>query len=106
VACSAPIIPALLVELHNQMILADGGDPNGALDELKNVGYGTFSFDGSPMDTSVILKEPIVRVMARRVDHPLVGFAAPVVDPPDARVSPAVEGGLLRRTKTESRYPR
>jgi FkbM family methyltransferase len=59
--------PGLFLELHNQMVAAAGGDPNSALDELKNVGYETFAFDGTPIDRNVIFRKPITRVVARRV---------------------------------------
>jgi FkbM family methyltransferase len=60
--------PGLFLELHNQMVAADGGDPNAALDELENLGYGTFSFEGTLIDRSVLFRKPIIRVVARRVD--------------------------------------
>jgi FkbM family methyltransferase len=59
--------PTLFLELHNHMVAADGGDPNAALEELKNLGYAPFSFAGDLLDRAAIFSKPITRLMARRV---------------------------------------
>lgn len=59
--------PVLFLELHNQMITTDGGDPNLALDELAKLGFRVFSIEGSLLERDVILRKPIVRVLAGRV---------------------------------------
>jgi len=61
--------PILFLELHNQMVAADGGDPNAALDELQRLGYVPFSFAGDLLDRSTIFSKPITRVVARRVSN-------------------------------------
>jgi hypothetical protein len=60
--------PVLFLELHNEMILAQGGDRDAALDELKNLGYSVFSLDGMPIDPTTIFDKDIVRIVARRRD--------------------------------------
>lgn len=61
--------PLLFVELHNEMVAADGGDPNAALEELERYGYATFSLDGAEISRDAILQQPIIRVVARRRDE-------------------------------------
>lgn len=58
--------PLLFLELHNQMILLDGGDPGSSLDELANLGYTLYTFDGAMLSRAAILKEPIIRCVASR----------------------------------------
>lgn len=57
--------PTLFLELHNQMVAADGGDPNAALEELRGLGYAPFSFNGESLDRAAIFSKPITRMMAR-----------------------------------------
>jgi FkbM family methyltransferase len=59
--------PVLFLELHNQMVQADGGDPNAALEELRILGYAAFSFEGAQLDRDAIFSKPISRVVCRRV---------------------------------------
>lgn len=58
--------PLLFLELHNQLVTADGRNPNEALDELQSLGYEALALDGSRLDRSAILREPIIRVVAKR----------------------------------------
>jgi FkbM family methyltransferase len=58
--------PLLFLEPHNEMVAADGRDPNEVLDELQSLGYETLALDGSLLDRNAILRESIVRVMAKR----------------------------------------
>lgn len=58
--------PLLFVELHTEMVAADGGDPNAALDELARYGYATFSLEGAEISRDTILRQPIIRVVAKR----------------------------------------
>ncbi|HXN64199.1 MAG TPA: FkbM family methyltransferase [Candidatus Acidoferrales bacterium] len=58
--------PELFLELHTEMVAADGGNPNAALDELDRLGYETFALDGSPIDRRTILEKSIIRIVARR----------------------------------------
>jgi FkbM family methyltransferase len=59
--------PKLFLELHNHMITTDGLDPRAALHELDGLGYETFALDGSPIDRTKILQEPLVRITANRI---------------------------------------
>ena len=59
--------PKLFLELHNHMITTDGLDPRAALDELDGLGYETFALDGSPIDRTRILQEPLIRIAANRI---------------------------------------
>jgi FkbM family methyltransferase len=58
--------PILFLELHNEMITAEGGDPNLTLNELAQLGYGTFGLEGSPLMREFILKKRLIRVVAAR----------------------------------------
>ncbi len=58
--------PKLFIELHNELISLDGGNPYAALDELRDLGYGTFALDGSPLDRSLIVQQPLIRIVAIR----------------------------------------
>jgi FkbM family methyltransferase len=58
--------PILFLELHNEMVAADGGDPNAALEELAALGYHTFSLDGAHVGSKEILERPISRIVAKR----------------------------------------
>jgi FkbM family methyltransferase len=59
--------PTLFLELHNDMVAADGGDPDAALEELQSMGYAPFSYGGVLLDRSDIFRKPIARVVARRI---------------------------------------
>jgi FkbM family methyltransferase len=59
--------PVLFIELHSEMVMVDGGNPEAALDELRSLGYMPFSFTGVALDRASILDKPIARVVARRV---------------------------------------
>ena len=59
--------PTLFLELHNQMVAAEGGDRDAALDELRELGYAPFSFAGDLLDRAAIFSRPITRVVARPV---------------------------------------
>lgn len=56
--------PTLFLELHNEMVASEGGDPNLALDELKELNYELFSTHGEPLKRETILQQPIVRIVA------------------------------------------
>ena len=58
--------PFLFLELHNEMILLDGGDPNSSLDELAKANYEPCTFEGAILARSSILERPIVRCVASR----------------------------------------
>jgi hypothetical protein len=56
----------LFLELHNELVTADGRDPNEALDELQSLGYETLALDGSGLDRIAILRTSIIRIKAKR----------------------------------------
>jgi len=58
--------PVLFLEVHNQIMTSEGGDPGALLDELARIGYNTFGLRGEPIKKCAILKYPIVRIVARR----------------------------------------
>jgi len=58
--------PILFLELHNEMVTAEGGDPNLALDELAQLKYGTFASEGNLLGRDAILQRPIIRIVAAR----------------------------------------
>jgi FkbM family methyltransferase len=58
--------PLLFLELHNELVTADGRNPNEALDELQSLGYETLALDGSSLDRSAILRASIIRIIAKR----------------------------------------
>jgi FkbM family methyltransferase len=59
--------PTLFIELHNEMLAREGGDPDAALQELQRMGYAPFSFAGALLERTAIFDKPISRVVARRV---------------------------------------
>jgi FkbM family methyltransferase len=59
--------PLLFLELHTEMILAEGGDPSAALDELSHLGYATFGLDGAEIPRKTALEKALVRIVARRM---------------------------------------
>lgn len=58
--------PLLFLELHNEMIATDGGNPEETLDFLSEHGYETIALDGRKISRIEILEKPIIRVVARR----------------------------------------
>jgi len=59
---SAPIV---FIELHNEIVTKNGGDPNAALDELAALGYVVLDLEGEPITSEVIFKKAITRVIAK-----------------------------------------
>jgi FkbM family methyltransferase len=59
--------PLLFLELHNEMIRADGGDPARVLDDLAEMKYEELSINGVNADRDRILRMPICRLVARRL---------------------------------------
>jgi len=57
--------PLVFLELHNEMVLASGGDPAYCVNELLRLGYNLFSAHGAPLSAEQALKPPICRVLAR-----------------------------------------
>lgn len=58
--------PLLFLELHNEMIRAEGGDPARVLDDLAEMKYEELSINGVNADRDRILKMPICRLVAGR----------------------------------------
>ena len=58
--------PLLFLELHNEMIRTDGGDPARVLDDLAEMKYEELSINGVNADRDRILRMPICRLVARR----------------------------------------
>jgi len=58
--------PILFLELHNEIIRSEGGDPAMVFDILVGSGYGIFGSNGEPLSSSAILRSPITRVVAKR----------------------------------------
>lgn len=56
--------PVLFLELHNELIRQDGGDPNSALNELARSGYSVRGLNGRAMNRDEILGKALVRVVA------------------------------------------
>ena len=59
--------PLLFLELHNEMIRADGDDPASVLDDLAEMKYEELSINGVNADRDRILRMPICRLVARRL---------------------------------------
>ena len=57
--------PLLFLELHNEMIVSEGGDPTSVIDLLAQSGYRTFALNGETISTNSILNQPIIRLVAR-----------------------------------------
>jgi FkbM family methyltransferase len=57
--------PFIFLELHNEMVQAEGGDPNAPLEILNNFGYRTFSLSGETIGRTAILQRPIIRLVAK-----------------------------------------
>jgi len=57
--------PVLFLEIHTEMIAANGDDPGWVVAELNRLGYRIASTSGQPCDFDLIRAKPIVRVVAR-----------------------------------------
>lgn len=58
--------PTLFLELHNEMVAADGGDPSSTLDLLAHFGYATFGLHGEIISRESILSKSIIRIVAKQ----------------------------------------
>src|SRR5208283_5085204 len=72
--------PTLFLELHNEMIASEGGDPSLALNVLIESGYTTFALNGNSLERDFILQKPLIRVVAQRAE----GRDAPIVMKPSS----------------------
>jgi FkbM family methyltransferase len=59
------VAPLLFLELHNEIILSQGGDPNRVLDDLAEIGYEMLSIDGVKIERSALLRMPICRLVGK-----------------------------------------
>jgi FkbM family methyltransferase len=59
------LAPMVFLELHNEMIRADGGDPASVLDDLAEMKYQDLSINSVPAGRDVILEMPICRLVAK-----------------------------------------
>ena len=57
--------PTLFLELHNDMVRAEGRDPELVLDELAGMGYLMFDTESAPVTRTTILNSSIIRTVAR-----------------------------------------
>lgn len=58
--------PLLFLELHNEMIISLGGNPNSVLEELAGYGFDVLTINREPLSREAILAKPIIRVLAMR----------------------------------------
>jgi hypothetical protein len=58
--------PVLFLELHNEMILSEGGDPHASLELLSELGYQTYALSGEAIRRDNILEKPIIQIVANR----------------------------------------
>lgn len=58
--------PTLLLELHNEIVHSEGGDPAAAVDEIVRLGYRLLSPSGRLLSRNEILSESIIRIVATR----------------------------------------
>jgi FkbM family methyltransferase len=60
------VAPLLFLELHNEMIRSEGGDPGSVLDDLEEIKYEMFSIDDVRIDRIAVLQMPICRLVGKR----------------------------------------
>ena len=58
--------PLLFIELHNEIVRAQGRRPENTLALLREYGYDTFMPTGVSISEERILKEPLIRVIAKK----------------------------------------
>ena len=56
--------PILFIELHNEMMIAEGRDPEAPLAALARHGYSTYTVRGAMIEKSAILHHPLIRIVA------------------------------------------
>ena len=59
------LAPLLFLELHNEMIRSEGGDPSCVLDDLEEMGYEMSSVGSVRIERSAILQMPICRLVGK-----------------------------------------
>jgi len=58
--------PILFLELHNDIIRAEGGDPDSVLKQLAHAGYTFHTLRGDEASRTSLVRAPIVRLIAKR----------------------------------------
>lgn len=58
--------PFLFLELHNDIIRAEGGDPNSVLEQLTDAGYALHTLTGAEFPRTTSIRAPLVRLTAKR----------------------------------------
>jgi FkbM family methyltransferase len=58
--------PRVFLELHSDIIRADGSDPNSVLEQLTDAGYTLYTLDGADFPHTTPLRAPLVRLTAKR----------------------------------------
>lgn len=61
--------PIIFLELHNELIRSDGGDPRTVLLELDGLGYRLCSLDRTPIEQGALLGKSVVRLEASRIER-------------------------------------
>jgi FkbM family methyltransferase len=61
--------PILFIELHNEIVASEGGNPRAALEELSQARYSTFALSGEVIERSTTLDRPIVRIIAQKKEQ-------------------------------------
>ncbi|HVA18536.1 MAG TPA: FkbM family methyltransferase, partial [Candidatus Dormibacteraeota bacterium] len=58
--------PLLFVELHNDVLRAEGGDPYSVLEQLTGAGYTLHTLTGAEFPRTTSLRAPLVHLIAKR----------------------------------------
>lgn len=58
--------PLLFLELHNEIVRANGGAPEKTLDLIRSLDYETFSASGELLNDQEILASPLIRIVGRK----------------------------------------
>jgi FkbM family methyltransferase len=61
----ARLAPLLFLELHNEMIRSEDGDPSCVLNDLEEMGYEMFTVSSAKIERSAILQMPICRLVGK-----------------------------------------
>lgn len=58
--------PLLFLELHNRIIIDNGGEPEETIAILRESGYELFGLDDKPIAAETVLSKPLTRIVARK----------------------------------------
>lgn len=59
--------PILFIEMHNEMVRENGGQPQETLSLLRTLGYQTHATSGERLSDQSILDSPLIRIVARKI---------------------------------------